>query len=279
MIPPIANRFVAGETPADALSHTRDLNDGGVKAILNLLGEHYHERPPADADADAYVDLVGHIADSDADACISVKPSQIGISVGDGVFEENLARIVDAAEAEGVFCWVDMEDHTTTDVTIDAVEDAAQTHPGGVGIAIQANLKRTREDVERLADVPAKVRLVKGAYDEPKTVAYKDKADVNAKYREYMEFLFEHYDDGMVAIGSHDPQMIEYAEELYEEYDTDFEFQMLMGVRTDEQFRLAKEYEMYQYVPYGGKWFQYFYRRVMERKENLLFAVRAVLGR
>ncbi|GGL63054.1 proline dehydrogenase family protein [Halocalculus aciditolerans] len=279
MIPPIADRFVAGETPASALDHVESLNDGDVKAILNLLGEHYDERPPADGDADAYVDLVSDIATSRVDACISVKPSQIGLDVGDGVFEENLARIVDAAEEHGVFCWVDMEDHTTTDVTLDAVEDAAETHPGGVGIAIQANLKRTKEDLVRFADIPAAVRLVKGAYDEPREVAYKNKADVNEKYEEYLTYLFEHYDDGEIAVGSHDPRMIDYAKELHDAHGTEFEFQMLMGVREDEQFRLARDYEMYQYVPYGGKWFQYFYRRVMERKENILFAARAILGR
>ncbi|MGB9987153.1 proline dehydrogenase family protein [Salarchaeum japonicum] len=278
MIPPIASRFVAGETPAEALDHVAELNDGGVKAIVNLLGEHYHDRAPADADADAYVDLVEDIAHSDVDACISVKPSQIGLGVDDAAFEENIERIAAAAAEHDVFCWIDMEDHETTDVTLDAYERLATEYGGGVGVCVQANLKRTEEDLERLAPLPGKVRLVKGAYDEPSELAYKKKERVNEAYREYLEYMFEHFDGG-VAVGSHDPAMIEYATELHDEYGTDFELQMLMGVREDAQFDLAEEYETYQYVPYGSKWFSYFYRRAMERKENLLFAVRAVLGR
>ncbi|MDY7081735.1 MAG: proline dehydrogenase family protein, partial [Halobacteria archaeon] len=149
---------------------------------------------------------------------------------------------------------------------------------GGVGVCVQANLKRTKEDLERLAPVPGKVRLVKGAYDEPSSLAYKKKDRVNRAYREYLEFMFEHFEGG-IAVGSHDPQMIEHATDLHDQYGTDFEIQMLMGVREDAQFELAEKYEVYQYVPYGGKWFSYFYRRAMKRKENLLFALRAIVGR
>ncbi|GGM63872.1 proline dehydrogenase [Halarchaeum rubridurum] len=278
MIPPIADRFVAGESPATALAHAADLDDGGVNAILNLLGEHYHDRREADADADAYVSLLADVATTDLDARISVKPSQIGLGVGDDVFAENLARIVDAAAERGVFCWVDMEDHTTTDATLDAVVGTADAHPGGVGVALQANLRRTSADLERFADVPAAVRLVKGAYDEPESVAYTEKAAVNEQYRAGLDYLFAHYDDGEIAVGSHDPAMIDHAKTLAAEHDTAFEFQMLMGVREDTQFALAAEYEVAQYVPYGGKWLQYFYRRVAERRENLVFAARAVLS-
>ncbi|WP_338726822.1 proline dehydrogenase family protein [Haladaptatus sp. DJG-WS-42] len=278
MIPPIASKFVAGETEATALDHARKLNERGVKAILNLLGEHYAERAEADADADVYIDLVDEIAAANLDACISVKPSQVGLDFGADVFSENVTRIVDHAAAKGVFVWIDMEDHTTTDDTLDVFCELARKHEGGVGLAIQANLKRTREDLARLADVPGKIRLVKGAYDEPTEIAYKDKAAVNRAYKEYLKFMFESFEGG-IAVGSHDPEMIAYAKELHDEYGTDFEIQMLMGVRTDAQYDLADEYEMWQYVPYGDRWAQYFYRRVMERKENVLFAVRAIVGR
>jgi len=279
MIPPIASRFVAGETPAEAIQHADALNDRGVKAILNLLGEHYHERPPADGDARQYRDLVRDIADTDVDACVSVKPSQIGLDVGEDVFRENLESIVEAADEHGVFTWVDMEDHETTDATLDAFEDFARKYEGDVGVCIQANLKRTEGDLERLADVPGKVRLVKGAYDEPGGIAYTRKERVNEAYRDYLEYMFQAFEGG-VAVGSHDPAMIEYAADLHDEYGTDYEVQMLMGVREDAQTELAGEgVETWQYVPYGDKWFSYFYRRAMERKENLLFALRAVVGR
>ena len=289
MIPPIASNFVAGETPSAALAHVESLNHRGVAGILNLLGEHYEERPPADADADAYIDLVEAVADRGIDACVSVKSSQIGLDIGDDVFRENLARIVEAANAPeatgpdgtGTFVWIDMEDHETTDVTLDAFERHALETDGNVGVCVQANLKRTREDLERLADLPGKVRLVKGAYDEPAAISYKEKARVDESYRDCLAYMFEAFDDG-VAVGSHDPAMIEHASELHAEHGTPYEVQMLTGVRESAQFDLAGDpdvdAEVYQYIPYGSKWFSYFYRRIRERKSNALFALRAIVG-
>ncbi len=279
MIPPIASNFVAGETPEAALAHVENLNDRGVAGILNLLGEHYTERPPADADADAYVDLVEAIADRGVDACVSVKSSQIGLDIGDDVFQENLARIVEAANASGeTFVWIDMEDHETTDVTLDAFERHALATDGNVGVCVQANLKRTREDLERLADLPGKVRLVKGAYDEPAAIAYKKKSRVDESYRDCLAYMFEAFDDG-IAVGSHDPAMIDHAAELHAEHGTPYEVQLLTGVRESAQFDLAADgVEVYQYIPYGSKWFSYFYRRIRERKSNALFALRAIVG-
>ncbi|WP_265108663.1 proline dehydrogenase family protein [Halosolutus halophilus] len=277
MLLPIANNFVAAEERSGALSHVADLNDDGIAGILNLLGEHYDDPADAAADADAYVELVEAIDDAGLDCCISVKPSQIGLDVGDEVFRTHLERIVDAGVEHDVFVWIDMEDYTTTDVTLDAFEHHARETDGNVGVCIQANLKRTPEDVERLADVPGKVRFVKGAYDEPGRVAYKKKARVNEAYRDLLATAFETFDDG-IAVGSHDPDVIEYVEGLAAEHDTPFEFQLLMGVREDAQHELAAEYDVYQYVPYGGKWLSYFYRRIRERKENALFALRAIVS-
>ncbi|SDQ51741.1 proline dehydrogenase family protein [Natronobacterium texcoconense] len=278
MIPPIASKFVAGETSAEALEHARTLNDRDVTAILNLLGEHYDDPAGAAADTDAYLALIDDIGGSDVDACISVKPSQIGLDVGEDVFEDNLTEIADRGAEQDVFVWVDMEDYTTTDATLDAYEDLVRRHEGGMGVCLQANLKRTREDLERLADAPGKVRIVKGAYDEPESVAYTDKERVDEVYRELIEYMFESFDDG-VAVGSHDPEFVSLARELHEEHGTPYEIQMLMGVRTDAQYELAADgVDVYQYIPYGGKWFSYFYRRVRERKENALFALRAILN-
>ncbi len=278
MIPPIASQFVAGTSASGALTHVSECNEAGMGGILNLLGEHYHEPGPAAEDTEEYCHLASQLAVRDLNGCLSVKPSQIGIDVGPDVFTSNFEQIVEAAAANDVFVWCDMEDHTTTDTTLDAVEATARDHPNGVGVAIQANLTRTRDDLARLADVPAAVRLVKGAYDEPSSVALDSKSAVDDAYEEYLEFLFREFDRG-VAVGSHDPAMLEVAVDLHEEYGTPFEIQMLMGVREDAQRELAaKGYEVNQYVPYGDKWMQYFYRRVRERKENALFAARAVLG-
>lgn len=276
MIPPVANNFVAGEDVEGVLSHVAETNERGISGIVNLLGEHYDDRSDAAADTEVYLELAEQIDERDLDCCLSVKPSQIGLDIGEDVFRRNLSRIVEHADEHGIFVWVDMEDHDTTDATLDAFEENAREY-GDVGVCVQANLKRTAEDLRRLADLPGKVRLVKGAYDEPKEIAYRDKATVDEKYREYLTFMFEEFDDG-IAVGSHDVAMINHAADCYREYGTPFEVQMLMGVRENLQDELVDSMPVYQYVPYGPKWFSYFTRRVRERKENALFALRAVFG-
>ena len=295
MLPPIARRFIAGETPDAALEHARELNRRGISAILNLLGEHYDSLEEAEADAAAYRAMVDAIDAADLDACISIKPSQLGLDLGEEPFRELLDDLVAHAAERDVFVWIDMEDYTTTDTTLDAYEALATEHADvattgstgttvteadrAVGVCIQANLRRTADDLERLADVPGKVRFVKGAYNEPAKVAYTDKARVNQAFRELIEYAFANFDGG-IAIGSHDPEMIDLAKQLHEEHGTEFEVQMLMGVREDAQDELIAEgYEVWQYAPYGNRWLSYFWRRLRERKENVFFALRAIVGR
>jgi proline dehydrogenase len=275
MLPPLARRFVAGETPPEALEHVRGLNEDDIGALLNLLGEHYDERGPADADTAAYCNLVEDIAESGLRATVSVKPTQLGLKVREDVFRENLARIVERADERGVFVWIDMEDYPTTDATLAAYEHHAREH-GDVGVCVQANLRRTRDDLERLAGLPGKVRLVKGAYTPPADIAYQSASRVNQAFKRSLRFMFREFDDG-VAIGSHDQDMVDLAEDLHEEHGTPYEIQMLMGVRTDAQRKLAADREVWQYVPYGDAWLSYFYRRIKERKENVLFALRAII--
>lgn len=278
MLPPVARRFVAGESAATVLEHARRMNDDGVGVICNHLGEHYHERAPAEADTVAYERLIADIGASDLRACVSVKPSQLGLLVDESVFREHLARVVAAGRDHGVFVWIDMEDHTTTDATLDAFETHAREGGSGnraVGVCLQANLRRTAADLERLADCPGKVRLVKGAYDPPEAVAYTEKSRVNEAYRENLRFMFERFEDG-IAVGSHDPAMVTLAADLHTEYGTPYELQMLMGVREDAQRDLAGACEVWQYAPYGSSWPAYFWRRLLERKENALFALRAL---
>ena len=277
VIPPIANRFVAGESIKSALNHAAETNNDGVRVILNLLGEHYDDPTPTKADVDAYIEMIDAIARGNIDACISVKPSQIGIDISADLFTDNLEQIVEHAHANDVFVWCDMEDADTSDDTLDAFCDCADKYPWSVGQCVQSNLKRTSDDLVELADVCGKIRLVKGAYDEPKDIAYKDKARVDEAYRADLKFLFTERDRG-VAVGSHDPDMISLAQELSHDHGTDYEVQMLMGVREDAQRELAaKGADVWQYAPYGDKWLSYFYRRLRERKGNALFAARAVL--
>ncbi len=278
MIPPIANRFVAGENLEAAIDHAAGINDDGIGAIINLLGEHYDRTEPTREDRDAYLALLEAVADRDLVAVPSVKPSQLGLRIDEELFRDNLRPIVRAADGTDGFIWLDMEDHTTTDATIDAFETFATAYGGSIGLCLQSNLRRTRDDLERLADTPGKIRLVKGAYDEPAPIAYTTRQRVNEAYRRDIDFAFREFDGG-IAVATHDPSMVDHAIEAHETHGTDFEFQMLMGVRRDEQHRLAAEgYDVWQYVPYGSKWASYFWRRIRERKENLLFALRAVLG-
>jgi len=278
MLPPVVNRFIAGESVADALAHVRDCNEDDIGVILNILGEHYGERAPARNDADAYVGLLEGLTAAEVDGCISVKPSQLGLDVSEDFFRETLRRVVEAGAERDRFVWIDMEDASTTDATLDAFEAFAREFDGGVGVCVQANLERTPEDLRRLADLPGKVRLVKGAYDEPAEIAHTKKEAVNDAYRECLELMFREFESG-IAVGTHDQQMIEHAIDLHTEYGTDFQIQMLMGVRSDAQRQLAADgYELWQYAPFGAAWLSYFWRRVRERRENLLFVLRALRG-
>ena len=274
MLPPVARRFVAGEEAATALEHARQLNDRSVGAILNLLGEHYADRGPADADAAAYRRLVEDVASADLRARVSVKPTQLGLAADEEVFRENLGTVVEYADEHGVFVWVDMERPGTVEATLSAYETHARAGRA-VGVCLQANLARTPEDIDRLADAGGTVRLVKGAYDPPAGEGYTDRDRVDEAYEACLERLFRSHD--RVAVGSHDPAMLARAATLHEEYGTPYEVQMLMGVRTDAQYDLAGQREVWQYVPYGRRWLSYFYRRVTERWENAAFAARALV--
>jgi proline dehydrogenase len=276
VIPPVASRFVAGETVAEALDRTRRVNDDGVGVILNLLGEHHRDRAAVAADAATYRRLLADIGDSDLRACVSVKPTQLGLSMGEGVFREVVAEVAAAAADAGVFLWLDMEDSRTTDATLAAYRDLAAEH-GDVGVCVQANLRRTPADLAELAGTDGKVRLVKGAYDEPAAVAHRGRGAVDDAFEECLKQMFREFEDG-VAVGSHDPRMVALTRELAAEHDTGFEVQMLMGVREDAQRELSADLPVFQYVPFGSAWASYFLRRVGERRGNLTFAVRAVLG-
>jgi proline dehydrogenase len=277
VLPPVANRFVAGESVPEALDHARRANEAGVGVVLNLLGEHYDDRRDADADTAAYERLCADLAGAGLRACVSVKPTQLGLSVSEAAYRENYRRVAEAAADAGVFLWSDMEDATTTDATLDAVCALAPAFPDRLGVCLQANLRRTPEDAARLADLPVAVRLVKGAYDESPAVAHQGRDAVDAAYRALLDRLLEQ--GTRTAVGSHDPAMVEYGLARAGETATAVEVQMLMGVREREQERLAAEgVEVWQYAPYGTDWAAYFYRRVRERRRNLWFAARAVLG-
>jgi proline dehydrogenase len=307
MLPPVADRFVAGTSTEAALERVAVLEDRGIAPILNRLGEHHGDRAAADADAAAYADLIealdgrrrapgardaptGADAEGGADAAadprpdggldvaVSPKPTQLGLAVGTAVFRENLERVLDAADGTPVRVWLDMEAPDTVDDTIAAFRELAPAHPDRLGICLQANLHRTEEEVRALAAVPGALRLVKGAYAPAPDEGVRDRDLVDESYRRCLESAMRRW-EGLVAAATHDLALVEAADALAERYDRRYQIQMLMGVREEAQDRLAADHDVAQYVPYGDRWLRYFYRRLKERKENVAFALKALLGR
>ncbi|WP_394741823.1 proline dehydrogenase family protein [Natronococcus roseus] len=280
MIPPVARRFVAGETEAEALERVRRLNERGIRGMVNRLGTHHDDPERVRADAAAYRELVAGIGDTGLEGSVSVKPSQLGLDLGEMRFRRSLESILEVASERDVAVWLDMEERTTTDATLDAFEAFAPRYGDAqLGVCLQANLKRTPADLERLAGVPGRVRLVRGgAYDEPRSVAYRDPERMDRAYRDVLERALATL-EGPIAVATHDLSILEYADGLSERHGTALEIQMLMGVRPTVQRELATEYDVSQYVPYGTRWKRYFLNRLTETDHTLRFALRALLDR
>lgn len=269
MVPPIVRDFVAGEDKYEALEYVEEMSNN-VKPIVNYLGEHYTEKEKADSDKEEYCSLIEE--SQLEDFCISVKPTQLGLEISHNLFEENLLEILKVAEKNDVFVWLDMEDSDTTEETINTYKKYVKDY--SIGICLQANLKRTKSDIEDLSK--GKIRLVKGGYDENNNIAYTSKSDIDDSYRDCLEKLFK--SNLEIAIGTHDESLWEDASYLSTKYEKDYEIQMLMGLKEKDQIRISKETdtEVYRYIPYGPNWKSYFYRRVKEKKGNLLFMSKSV---
>ena len=270
----MAWRFVAGETRDGAIDVVRDLNRRGIRATLDYLGENVTSREEAIAAADEAIAELRAIAAAGVDANISIKLTQLGLDLGDDFCREQVQRVLIVARELGNFVRIDMEGSRYTQRTLDLVgglrrEFAADT----VGTVLQSALRRTQGDVEAQIAAGSRVRLVKGAYNEPPAVAFPDKADVDRAYRIEMELLLAR--GYYPALATHDERLIGRAQGFAAAEgiaESRFEFQMLYGVRRDVQERLAAEgYNVRCYVPYGTQWYPYFMRRLAERPANLLF--------
>jgi len=276
---PLVSRFVAGATAADALAVARVLTVDRL-VTLDHLGEDTTERPQADANVAAYEHILALLGDTGLAERVevSVKLSALGQSLaidGDKIALEGARRVCAAAAAVGTTVTVDMEDHTTTDRTLDTVRELRVDH-AWVGAVVQAHLRRTEADCRDLAGPGSRVRLCKGAYDEPESVAYRDRAGVDASFARCLRVLMA--GEGLPMVATHDPRLIELARTLGR--DRPYELQMLHGVRPSAQRALAAEGETVRvYLPYGTEWFGYFMRRLAERPANLTFFLRSLLGR
>ncbi len=271
-----ASQWVAGETMADAIVRAEDANRRGIGACLNFLGEHFEERSLVETTVDEYIDLLDATGARAMDACLSIKPTQCGMMVDRAFYWESVRRILDRVQSMGSFLWMDMESSKFTDRTLDVYRRALAQYPN-VGVAVQANLRRTEKDVESLLDVGGIVRLCKGAYHEVPPVGTADRHETDANYRRLLDLLFDRGD--RFAVASHDSAMIEHALELGRKRATRFEFQMLLGVRDPLKDELvAKKHRVVEYIPYGPSWLPYFTRRLRERPRNLLTMVRSFVS-
>jgi proline dehydrogenase len=275
---PVVARFVAGETLEEALAAIEVLKAAGMRATVDVLGESVTSADEADAASARYVETLAALAARSLDANVSVKLTQMGLGIDRELCRANVMRILDAARGVDGFVRFDMEDHTRTDATLALWEEAHAAYPQ-TGVVIQSALRRSASDVERIIVLGGRVRLCKGAYDEPRSVAFATKAAVDANYARLMEQLL--LSGTYPALATHDPRLIARAVEFTtrEGIGPDrFEFQMLYGVRRDLQRKLvAKGYAVRLYVPYGREWFPYYMRRLAERPANVGFMLRAIV--
>jgi len=274
-----ARRFVAGETLEDGLRVAAELNAKGLLVNMNQLGENVSDRREAEASCESYLEILRQLAARKIQGSTSIKPTQLGLDFSPALCQELTERIVREAAALNNFVEIDMEASAYTEATMVLFEAVRRKH-SNVGLAVQSYLYRTEKDLQRLRPLRPKIRLVKGAYLEPASIAFPRKRQVDENYRKLLKCLFS--DNGFTpAIATHDPALIEEAKQVVRQrgIGTDrWEFQMILGVQRDLQVQLAREgYCMRVYIPFGSHWLPYFLRRLAERPANLFFILRSLL--
>jgi proline dehydrogenase len=280
----MAERFVAGETLEDAMRASRVLNDQGLKVSLDYLGESVSSREEAESGVEMAIRTLEALTAEGVDANVSLKPTQLGLDIDPGFCLANVERILERArelgDGEGeIFVRIDMESSEYTERTIGLVESLWSRGYRNVGTVLQSYLRRTPEDLDRLVALGMRLRLVKGAYAEPPSVAFPEKSEVDEMFRAEMQTLLRR--GRYPAIATHDEAMIDATRRFAFEQGiprTSFEFQMLYGIRRDLQVRLHEEgYHVRVYVPFGTSWYPYLMRRMAERPANVLFVTGNVL--
>jgi proline dehydrogenase len=277
----LAKRFVPGETIESAVATVRELNAHGMSASLDYLGEDVFERRAAIETADTYLRILDALAESGVDSNVSVKLTAMGLLIDEDFALENLLRIVEGArQTPDSFVRIDMEGSAVTEATLRVFERAFAQHRN-VGIVLQAYLKRTAGDVERAIVLGARVRLCKGAYSEPPEIAYQSMPEIRENFMQLARQLLTR--GRYPGIATHDRRLIARVKDLTADQGISpdrFEFPMLHGCRPQMQRELVEQgYRMRVYVPFGTHWAAYFYRRVLERRENAWFALSSVFSR
>jgi proline dehydrogenase len=273
----LTTRFIAGENINEAIAAIRDLNERGCSASFDHLNESVTSPAETEAEVHEYLDVLARIDESGIDSNVSIKLTQFGLEIDPELAYQNARRVVADAARRGNFVRIDMEGSKVTQATIDVFKRLrAEFGLNDVGIVLQSYLHRTMDDVRDLLKIPARIRLCKGAYDEPPEVAFPEKKDVDDNYVEVMKVILS---SGIYhGIATHDPKMIEATIDFAQREGIGkeaFEFQMLYGIRRDLQEKLAKDgYRMRVYVPYGERWYPYFMRRLAERPANIWFVLK-----
>jgi proline dehydrogenase len=273
----LTTRFVAGENIDEAIAAIRELNHEGCSASFDHLNESVANAAEADEEVKEYLQILRQIDETEINSNVSIKLTQFGLKLDPELAYKNARAIVAEAARRGNFCRVDMEASAVTQKTIDIFKRLrAEFELNDVGIVLQSYLRRTYADAEELIKLPARIRICKGAYNEPAEVAFPDKKDVDENYVRVMQLLLS--SGTYHGIATHDPKMIDATIEFSEREgiakDT-FEFQMLYGIRRDLQRQLASDgYNMRVYVPYGKHWYPYFMRRLAERPANIWFVLK-----
>lgn len=277
----LARNFVAGEDFDHALPRIQKLNEKDIHVTLDKLGENVDERETASDTAETYRGLLQKVDDAGLDSTISVKLTMMGLDISEDFCRDNLYRVLEKARETNNFVRIDMEGSDYTQSTIDIFKQARSQYGDHVGIVLQAYLHRTEKDVRKLADMDADVRLCKGAYNEPESIALQKMDDIREAYKEYARVLLEN--TSFPRIATHDNELIEWTHNYTDEHNIgpeQFEFQMLYGLRQTTMEELARKgYHTRIYVPYGTMWFPYFKRRLMERKENIWFVLTTMFQR
>lgn len=276
----MANRFVAGETLESALSAVSRLNARGITASLDLLGESVHNEAEAHAAGQAYVNMLDRIYERKVDANVSVKLTAMGLDISEDLCVSIMHKILQRAREYRTFVRIDMESSEYTQRTLDLFEQRLYpAYRENVGVVLQSYLFRSFADVEHMNLIRARVRICKGAYKEPETVAYPAKKDVDTSYVRCMHALMQH--GNYPGIATHDEAIIKDAKRFAKENQIAlkrFEFQMLYGVRRDLQDQLVREgYRLRVYVPFGTQWYPYLMRRLAERPANIAFLTGNIL--
>jgi proline dehydrogenase len=274
-----ARRFIAGETVDEAIEAARAVQAQGLLITLDYLGESVATLDEANAATREYLRMLDVIVASGIERNISLKLTQLGLDVDKATCVDNLRRILEPAKRHGFFVRIDMENSPYTEVTLEIFETLWQQQYRNVGTVLQSCLHRSEADAERLTTPGSRIRLVKGAYKEPKSVAWQLKAEVDAAYVRTMKFLLDH--GHYPALATHDPAIIEEAIDYVKARGITadrFEFQMLYGIRRDLQRSLVGAgYRVRVYIPFGEQWFPYFMRRLGERPANVGFVLKSLL--